>query len=145
MSHPSFSWTLLADSATPAANTALGVITPGVDFALDANGDLDLSHGDLRMTTGIEAVAQGIQVRLLAFRGEWFADLDDGVPYYEDLLGQKFNEAVARDAFRSAIAAAPGVLQVLTLSLSFHGPTRTLSLAFEAQTNLGVIAASLEA
>lgn len=145
MSHPSFSWTLLAESSAVAANAAVGVIAPGVDFALAADGDLDLSSGDLRMTTGVEAIAQGIQVRLLAFRGEWFLDLDDGVPYFETILGQKFNEAVARDTFRAAIAAAPGVIQVTALALSFDGPTRTLSLSFEALTDLGAIAATLEA
>lgn len=147
MSAPSTSWTLIPDAETPGAtlDRQTSTIASGVDWALDLDtGDLIFP---LRYTTGLEAVAQGIRIRLLSFRGEWFLDLDDGVPYLvregvtadEALLGQRWDQTKAVQAFRAAIVAAPGVDDLTRLTVEFTGATRTMSVSFEVKTSFGVI------
>lgn len=124
-------------------------IATGTDWELDDDGDLIIP---LRYTTGLKATAQGIRIRIQMFKGEWFLDQDLGVPYLESdtvaesdaILGQKFNETRALNAFRSIIAATPGVESILALAVSFDRSTRTLSVEWRVRSSFGVIEDSLE-
>jgi hypothetical protein len=107
--------------------------TDPIDLLLDADGDLDVSAG-LQFSTGAAAVSQGIRIRIQMFRGEWFLDLDAGVPYHQDLLGAKFNDTRARAAFRDAIVSAPGVAALLSLTVAFNRSTRVLDVAWKVRT-----------
>ncbi len=108
--------------------------TDPIDFLLDDDGDLVIP---LQFSRGLPAVAQGIRCRVLLFRDEWFLDLDAGVPYYQDLLGQRFNAARARSIFRDAILSAPGVLELLSLEVSFDAGARLLSVRWKVSTVFG--------
>lgn len=111
--------------------------TARFDLELDVDGDLVVDT-DVHFTSGLQAVTQEIMIRLKTFRGEWFLDLDEGVPYYQDLLGQKYNEVKARTAFRNEIQKAPYVTKVISLEVSFDRATRELRVSFKAQTIFGV-------
>lgn len=155
MSLPSTSWLLLAAPDAAAENLARQTsnIANGLDWAIDLNtGDLIFP---LRYTTGVEAVAQAIRIRLLVCRGEWFLDLDNGVPYLaregvpatSAILGQKFDRLKALAAFRAAILDAPGVTPegLTKLAVEYDGATRTMSLSFEVVTAYGrIIVSELE-
>lgn len=117
--------------------------TEPIDLALDASGtDLVMPP---RFTRGLEAVAQGIRIRLRRIRGEWFLDRDAGVPYLatdivpesEALLGQKFNALKARAAVRNELVKAPGVVELLALAVSFESTSRTLRIEFRVRTEFG--------
>ena len=120
------------------------LVTEPVSLLLDVDGDLDMTNG-LRFATGLTAVMQGVRTRLGMFRGEWFLDLDLGVPYLERdgvtaaqaLLGQKFNEPKARAAFRTPILATPGVLSILSVVVTFDGSTREMRVTWKANTVFG--------
>lgn len=119
--------------------------TDPIDLLLDADGDLVISGGDAAWSSGIAGVAQGIRIALQLFRGEWFLDLDEGVPYLERdgvsadeaLLGQRFNEPKALRYFRDAIARAPGVNEIVSLSVTFDGPSRALTATWVVSTVFG--------
>lgn len=148
MSHPSTTWPLITDPIE-AAVAAASRIEPGVDWELDADGDLIIP---LRYTRGLAAVAQGIRIRVQMFKGEWFLDLGAGVPYLENdsvaevdaLLGQRFDQPKALSAFRRAISFAPYVESILNLGVSFIGATRTLNVEWRVKSALGVVEDSLE-
>lgn len=107
--------------------------TDPIDLLLAADADLDVSAG-LQFSSGTAGVAQGIRIRVLTFKGEWFLDLDFGVPYYEDVLAQRFNEHKARAAFRDVILGAPGVAELISLTVAFDRSTRVLSVAWKVRT-----------
>jgi hypothetical protein len=119
------------------------LINDPITVALNADGDDVLFP--LRHLSGIDAVVQGIKVRLKTFRGEWFLNLDHGIPYLERdgvseaeaLLGQKFSEPKARSAFRPAILACPGVQEIVSLSITFDSATRTMTVEFSVRTEFG--------
>lgn len=143
MSLPSATWTL-GSATLPGGATSTHVpgFVPGVDLALDVNGDLVIGT-DLTFTVGLAAVEQGIRLRLLMFLGEWFNDLERGVPWLQSILGKKFAETQIRQIFYDAIAGSPGVTAVRSLSVDFSALTRICSVRFVAQTTYGVTSTTL--
>jgi len=128
MSLPSFTWSFAA--ASEAATAAPGHITPGVDWALQADGDIEFP---LRFTTGTEAVAQGVQVRLGDIKGENFLDQSLGVPWSE-IVGQKPNLPRTRAILRKVIAAAPGVSRIESMVATFDPRARRLAVTADIRT-----------
>jgi hypothetical protein len=120
--------------------------TDPIDIPIDPlTGDVVFTEGDLVLTTGHAAVAQGIWIALSDIRGEWFADLDDGVPWLandsvpdeEAILGGKFDELRVSAAIREAILGVPGVAEIVTLVVSFDAATRALSISWVVRTSFG--------
>jgi hypothetical protein len=151
MSLPEITFTLIEDSDIEAERLArdTNLFTPGVDFALDSDGDLEWP---IRFTTGLEAVAQSIRIGLLMIKGELPHNLDFGIPWLpndhvpesEAILGGKYNETRLREIFRSMIASRPGVIQIRSLLLDFDRPERTLALSFNVMAEDGTILGELE-
>ena len=111
--------------------------TDPISFRFDvATGELVVTD-TLQFSSGGTGVAQAIRHRLRLVKGEWFANLDAGVPYYEDVLGQKFDEARVRAAFRDEILAAPGVKELTSIVAVYDGPTRTVTVTWEVETEFG--------
>lgn len=148
MTLPSTTWDLL-DEAIESTIAAASKIEPGIDWALDDDGDLIIP---LRYTRGLAGVAQGIGIRLRMFKGEWFLNLNLGLPLLDNdvvteseaLLGQVFDQQKALSAFRRVIAAAPYVKSIQALGVSFDGATRTLVVDWRVESALGVVEDSTE-
>ncbi len=130
---------------TPADTSAVTLLNAGaahptdpVDLLLDDDGDLLVSGGLIYFSSGVRGVTQGIRIRMQTFKGEWFLDLNHGVPYWQDILGKKFNEIKVREAFRRAITDAPGVNRVVDLQVEYDGATRAVNVWWKAQTIFGL-------
>lgn len=151
MSLPIITFTLLPDTTLEDQRLARAqnLFKPGVDFALDADGDLEWP---IRFTTGLEAVCQGLRIRLLMVKGELAHNLDYGVPWVvndhvsedEAILGSKYDEIRLRDIFRPIILSTPGVISIRSLALSFDRPERAFTMTFEVEGKEGTILGSLE-
>jgi hypothetical protein len=140
----STTWSLLGDPEPLGASLARANAANdnGVDWALDDDGDVEFPF---RLTTpGVEAVKQGIRIRIQTFLGEWFLDLDFGIPWFEKILGQKFNEAEIRNAFRALILETPGVLELISLTATYTSATRTVAIDWVVRTADGVVADTVE-
>lgn len=120
--------------------------TDKIGLLLDEDGDLDagaLSAGEL--STGLAAVAQGIQARILLCKGEWFLDLEEGVPWFEGdtvpsseaLIGGRFDEARSRDLIADEILDTPGVTSIVSLAVTFDARTRVMTVTFKARSIFG--------
>ena len=143
MSLPVIEFDLLDESAsTEEELSRAGSVAPGIDWELDDNGDLIVP---LRYVAGIQSVAQGIRIRILTFRGEWFADLNHGVPWFQDILGQKFDEIVVRNAFRDMILETPGVKRIVSSSATYDTATRATTINWEVESIYGTITGSATA
>jgi hypothetical protein len=95
--------------------------------------------GSLVVIEGVAQVRQRLATRFKFFQGEWFLDTREGIPYYRDVLVAQPDLPLIRSMFRRAILDTPGVLSLPRLTLSFDRPTRTLSVAFQAVVNGGVV------
>ena len=130
-------------------NQPLLLSTDPLDLAIDpVSGDLVFAaNGDLTLSSGTAGVVQACRIAMQLVAGEWFMDLDAGIPLFERdgvpaskaLLGQKFNKVKARDAFYNALSAVPGVVAIVSLTVDFTDvlPPRTLNVAWTVQTAFG--------
>lgn len=110
------------------------------DLAIDINtGDLILEDGDINLNSGLEAIRQNLQARLSFFLGEWFLDVDSGVPYYQDVLKKNPDPVVLDGVFKDAILGTPGVLGLEEFDMQLDTSLRQLKLIFKARSTDGII------
>lgn len=142
-----FTWTLAAG----AVGEVPTVLTPDQvaglnayrDLAVDAEGDIYLDDtGDLAGVSGAEGVASDLMSRLETFLGEYMWNTAIGMPWRQEILGERPTKARIEELIRAQAMGTPGVTAVDQFALEGEG--RTLSIAFRAVTDLGqVITASL--
>lgn len=108
------------------------------DILLDANHDIVITD-DLVLVDGLDAIAQNCEISFKTFLGEWFLNLDVGMPYYERLLGQKPRESVVKKLFTDALMLVSGILSVDNMTFIYDGSTRHLELSFTATTTEGIL------
>lgn len=107
------------------------------DLALDANYDLALQGQDLApLVTDNDAIVSDVEATLQFMKGEWFADLSQGLPWFQQILGPKNpNLTTMRNQIFQAIAARKGITQVLSVIVTPNFPTRTASITWLAQAD----------
>lgn len=101
---------------------------------LDANGDYMLNNF-LRDVP--EAVGQAIKTRLLLITGEWFLNLNEGTPWYTQVLG-KYTAGIYDTVIKSRIIGTPGVLSIDTYQSTIDPDTRSLDVNATVTTIYGV-------
>lgn len=109
------------------------------DLKLNSQHDLLLKENRLVLTDGMNAIAQRIKIVLLTFAGEWFLDISQGLPYFDEILVKNPNSTRIYAIFRRQIARVRGVKRVINLTLSVDRKSRSLIVEFEAESVEGVI------
>lgn len=104
---------------------------------LDANGDMVMGHGDadyLQDSPG--CVAQAVATRLRLLTGEWFLDLQEGIPYAPAVLGKHTKESYD-PVIRARILETEGVTAITEYESVFDGETRKLTVNVTIETVYG--------
>ncbi len=99
---------------------------------------IDPDTGDVVWIEGAEAIAQHIRCRLRMFKGEWFHNTDEGVPWFDEILEKGISDGRIAGILRQVIEGTPGVLEVTSLVLVRNREERSLAVTFEASTDEGV-------
>jgi len=95
-------------------------------------GDLAIDEGDLVSVTDMEATRQRLWITLRTFLGEWYLDITEGVPYYENVLVKNPNPADLDAVFKDAILSDPKVESLESFTLTIDSQNRQLTLSFRA-------------
>lgn len=98
------------------------------DLVLDANRDLDFGAGQ---RDGLARVKQQIEVTLLTFRGEWFLNVDWGVPYFDKILIKTPRRAEIESIIRAKVLDVPGVRNVPMIDIAIDNATRRARITLE--------------
>lgn len=105
--------------------------------ALDSKGDYRFGHGNQDfLVDSPAAVAQAIKTRLRLFQGEWFLNLEAGVPWLSKVVGystRPFYDAV----IRGAILGTQDVVEILSYSSELDTTTRGLLVHVTVSTSFG--------
>lgn len=108
---------------------------------LDANHDITFGHGLRDIATGAEATQQRVRTRLLVILGEWFLDLDDGVPWWQPedsdvqpIMGGKKNLTYAEAVLKKRILESDGVATLDAFFINANPQTRTLTVTCSGTT-----------
>jgi len=92
--------------------------------------------------SGVDAVAQAIYTRLKLLYGEWWEDLKDGLPLFENILGTSGSpqNKKAIDALISErILGTLNVIGITDFSSSFNASTRAYSFQSTVNTAFGQV------
>lgn len=101
-----------------------------IGLALDPEtNDLFLrADGSLAVVTGAEAVGQHVRQRLKTFAGEWFLDTTAGVPWLSQIMGKKYDPALAEAVVKAEILDTDGVVEITSFSVGFDRTERRLNI-----------------
>lgn len=84
-----------------------------------------------------EEIAQTVATRLRLFLGEYFRDITDGTPWWEQILGKPTSLAAAEAAIKNRIIRTDGVVRLLSFSTDFDLPTRKYTVNCGILTTFG--------
>ena len=102
---------------------------------LQADGDITTSG--TQFISGVDEVAQTISTRLKLYLGEYFRDISDGVPWFEQILGKKYNRQLVDSIIRQRIIETEGVTGILQYGSELDTATRKLSISTVILTAYG--------
>lgn len=100
------------------------------DLKLNDDGDLDLSSGDAEI---IDNLSQAIKVRLRWHKGEWLVNKAYGVPYFDNVLGQKYDRSYIETDIFQVFDDITGLDEVNDLDVKKD--KRTLKVSFAVTGN----------
>ena len=102
-----------------------------MDVELNSDWDIEPTGSNLTLVTGADAIKQHLGQRLKTFYGEWFLDMEKGIPYFQQVLKKNPDPVVIDSIFKREIIDTPGILQLLEFDLSIDNATRILALSFK--------------
>lgn len=85
-----------------------------------------------------EDIAQCVRTRLALFLGEYFRNIKDGTPWYEQILGKFASLDTVEAVLRARIANTPGVIRLTSFSTDFDIQTRKYSVTAGILTQFGL-------
>ena len=109
------------------------------NIAVNEEGDIAVVDGALGIVSGIDELTQLIDQTLSASQGDWFLDIDLGIPNFQVILKKSTSIAQIESIYLDTINAIPGILEIETFNLSLDSATRVLSISFRARTTDGVL------
>lgn len=112
---------------------------------LDINGDYSFGKGQQNITYGNYAVAQAIKTRLLLLKGEWWENVEEGLPLFQNILGHSGapdNVDLVDNLIKERIIKTKDVLSIKQFESSFEN--RNYSFSCKVETRYGDITLSLD-
>lgn len=139
---------VLIDGVPQAQTATTTGSTPGDnvvrDILQDDDGDWVLYKGDLQLAVGKVGIVQGVSNRLKSFKGEWFLDLDAGMPYFQDIFVKAPNLNAIRQVFVEEILKEPGMVSVDSCDVTLDRTTRKLVVKWAGTGDVGKLADIVE-
>ena len=111
-------------------NTLSGKL--GLENKENSAQDLDFS-----VATELESVVERVKFRLRFWRGEYYLDGNQGVPYLGDVLGHQVDLSLAQQAITDQIASVADVLAVSDVVVEIDSKSRTLRYSASVSTVWG--------
>jgi len=106
------------------------------DLKLDSSGDLLINNNLLELTDTIEEdTSQRLSIKLKTFRGEWYLDLSEGIPYFQRIFKNGTPKQVVDSIFRSAINSDEQIQRITSFSSEITNSVYRMS--FQALSNSG--------
>lgn len=114
-----------------------------IDEALDTSQhDLAFSGNSGSVVADLLQVAQNIECRLRLIYGEWFMNVQDGVPWFEKIFVKNPDLSAIDIIIKSTIAETPEVTTLTAYSSSIDRAKRKLSISFQALSQYGSVSFS---
>lgn len=108
-------------------------------FKIDSNNDIAIENNRFLLLDGPDAIGQNQKTNLKMYFGEWFLNTEEGVPWFQTILGKGSNPVVVDAVLKNAIASTPGTISIDDFTLDLDDATRELSLEYSATVQNGTV------
>lgn len=99
---------------------------------VENTNNLEISNFDLQITTdNLTYVSQKLRIRLSFFKGEWYLNMEFGLPYYDDILKKAPNLDNIEAIIKEQILDLPEIESITSFSMTLN-TNRTLTVTFAA-------------
>lgn len=111
------------------------------DLYLDeVTGDIALvGNSPVLIKDQLSLVRQRVQIRLDTFLGEWFYNSEVGVPYFEEILTQRYQKSLVDSIIRSEVLDTEGVIEITSFESTLNKADRKLDFYMEVTTTDGSV------
>lgn len=109
---------------------------------LSSTGDPLWGQGTANYLSNLEAVAQAVLTRLQLFQGEWWASTTDGLPLWQNILGQPAGQQSQQQMatlISARILGTPWVIGLASVAITFNPQTRMMGYTAVVNTQFGTI------
>ena len=110
---------------------------------LSPSGDYLFGFGNTSFATDLEAVRQAIQTKLKLFQGEYWEDLNDGLPFFQQIAGISDKSTIDM-VIRTRILETPHVTGILSF-VSTLDSARKYKATVSVETDYGTTAVGVNA
>ena len=89
-----------------------------------ADHDIWFDAGVLQMCEDGEVVAQRVRQHIEFYQGEWGLNTEAGVPWFQFIYVEPFEQSTAEAILKAAILDVPGVAEILEFDVSIDAASR---------------------
>lgn len=109
-----------------------------IDIELDQlTGSILLEDFDFKLIDDTNQIQQNLLIRLKFILGEWYLDILQGIPYFEDFFIKNPNQIRIESVLKSEIFDTEGVVELLTFTSAYDDALRKYSANFAVRTISG--------
>lgn len=109
------------------------------DLALDSNGDLILTGGDLKLVQGTAAIVQECRTALGLWAGEYPFDIEVGTQWQTILNTKAISDATITAEVRRVLLNVDGVVSVDNIEIARNTVARTARISAAVRGNEGAV------
>ncbi len=112
---------------------------------LDQNGDYSFGRGQQNLTYGTYAVSQAIKTRLALLKNEWWENLEEGLPLYQDILGKSGSIdrlTIVELLIKKTIGETPDVIGIKSFDSTYKDKVYTFNCVAETKYGDATVAKS---
>jgi hypothetical protein len=109
---------------------------------LETTNDLEILNGNLTIAARNDVnLRQKVSITLQAWQGEWILNTDFGIPYRQNIFGERIISKEEVDAiFIAKIKEKPEVIEVLVFESEFNAAQRKYDITdLQLRTNEGEV------
>lgn len=99
--------------------------------------------GNFVIVSEVEGLAERIDQRLKLFKGKYFMDITQGVPYLEDILVKPIDPGLAASILNAEILKEPDVTSIGSVTVDLDANTRVLSYNATVNSSFGSFEVSI--
>jgi hypothetical protein len=105
-----------------------------MDIQLGENHDIEIVDGDFKLTpTEQLSIRQKLIIKLLTYQGEWFLSSEEGLPFFQSILGKNRSKETIDTIYKRAILSTEGVLEIVSFRSNIT-PQREYVMQFIVRT-----------
>ncbi len=102
-----------------------------MDILLDDTGDVAFSNQPTITASKDLDLSQRLRIRLGTFEGEWFTNVEFGVPWFSQVLGKNRSKAVVDAIIQEQVYLEPDVLSIRKFTSTLDKSQRRYTASME--------------